>query len=142
MPNIRNKSIQPAGGFNHAEAWKVKNTTGATIAANKIVYVNGVSGGRGTIALASNAAAVSCQGRLMITKHDIPNGSFGIVLPWKILEGQNTNGATLGDLRWVGTAGALLAAAPGGGAVVRPIGIVIKVDATDGAILIDTLAEL
>ena len=110
MGNLKNKWVKPGGGFNYTEAVKVYNPHVAiTIDTNDILYISGVTGGMGTVALANASQVRKSDGRLLIAKHVIPPESYGVVLPWKIVEGidvATTGGGvqgTFGDLWIVGS---------------------------------------
>tara|TARA_R110000824_G_scaffold99164_1_gene236291 strand:+ start:117 stop:575 length:459 start_codon:yes stop_codon:yes gene_type:complete len=150
--NIKNRAIKPAGSFNYAEGIKVKASE--AIATNDIVIIQGVSGGIAVVSLADAATAAGVKGRVLISKHAIPSGGYGVALPWKIVEGIdtaafNSNAGALGDIWAIGegaTSGAIIdpnAAAP---TVSRPIAITVSVSsgagAKDGAYLVDTLSSL
>ncbi len=144
MPVIKNKSIQPASSFNYAEGVRVYNGTGVDFTTNQVVQINGVIGGVGSVRLADSAATDSIQGRILVLKHDLPNGRYGVALPWKIVEGVDTTRGgpgAVGDLWFVGDSGAAAQGtiAPAPGAVAKPIARTIKVDATNGAYLVDCL---
>lgn len=147
MPVIKNKSIQPAGSFNYAEGVRVYNATGSDFVTNQVVQINGVVGGIGSVRLADSANADGVQGRILVLKHDLPNGRYGVALPWKIVEGVDTTRGgpgAVGDLWYVGDSGAAAAGAiaPAAGTVAKPIARTLKVDATNGAYLVDCLALL
>jgi len=144
--NIKNRSIKPAGSFNYAEGIRVK--AAEAISTNDIVVILDVSGGIGVVSLADATTARGVKGRILIAKHDIPSGGYGVALPWKIVEGVNTaaftGGGAVGDVWAVGeggTKGKIIdpVAVP---TVSRPIAITIKVGTTDGAYLVDTLSSL
>lgn len=144
MPVIKNKSIQPAGSFNYAEGVKVYNGTGSDFVTNDIVQINGVVGGVGSVRLADSATLDGIQGRMLVLKHDLPDGRYGVALPWKIVEGVDTTRGgpgAVGDLWYIGDSGTADAGqiVPIAGTVGKPIARTIKVDATDGAYLVDCL---
>ena len=112
MGNLKNKWVKPGGSFNYTEAVKVYNPSiTVTIDTNDILYISGVTGGMGTVALADASSPRTADGRLLIAKHVIPPESYGVALPWKIVEGVDVatvdSGAQggFGDLWIVGAAG-------------------------------------
>lgn len=142
MPVIKNKSIQPAGSFNYAEGIKVYNGTADNFSTNQLVQINGVVGGVGSVRLADSVNLDGLQGRILVLKHDLPAGRYGVALPWKIVEGVDTSrggGGAVGDLWFIGQNAdkGTLQVAPG--AVAKPMARTIKVDATNGAYLVDCL---
>ena len=151
MGNIKNRSIKPAGSFNYAEGIKVK--AAVAISMNDIIIILDVAGGIGVVSLADAASPRGVKGRILLAKHDIPAGGYGVALPWKIVEGIETaaytGGGALGDVWAVGeggTKGKIIDPAAAVPTVSRPIAITIKVSsgggATDGAYLVDTLSSL
>jgi len=94
MGNLKQRLIKPGRDFNYAEGVKVKNDTGSSIAADKIVYVSGYEGPYLKVSLAIASSDDTCSGRLMITKHAIPDGGYGIALPWKLVTGVDTDDVT------------------------------------------------
>ena len=134
MGNLKQRLIKPGRDFNYAEGVKVKNTTGAEIAADKIVYVSGFEGPYLKVALADEGSVTTCSGRLMITKHAIPDGGYGICLPWKLVTGVNTSTGTLGNPLYLDAAGAFRLTTVGVTNIVY-VGHILAVDATDGAYL-------
>ena len=114
MGNLKQRLIKPGRDFNYAEGVKVKNGTGSSIAADKIVYVSGYEGPYLKVSLADASNAETCSGRLMIAKHAIPDGGYGICLPWKLVTGVDTDDVTTaGDPLYLSeTAGDFTHAAP------------------------------
>tara|TARA_R100001015_G_C4596626_1_gene151805 strand:+ start:682 stop:1113 length:432 start_codon:yes stop_codon:yes gene_type:complete len=133
MGNLKQRLIKAGRDYNYAEGVKVLNASGSDIAADKIVYFAGHDGPYLKIALADAAQATTCSGRLMITKHAIPNNGYGVVLPWKLVTGVDTTG--------VSAAGAPLYLSDTPGAFSASVGTVdvyvghALTDATDGAYL-------
>ena len=136
MPNLKQRLIKAGTDFNYSEGMKVKAT--AAITANQIVYADGYEGPFVTVSLADATALTTCSGRLMIAKHDIPLGEYGVVLPWKLVTGVNTNGMTDGNPVYLTTAGGWDDSAPGGGAETVIIGSILTVHATTGGVLFCT----
>tara|TARA_R110001583_G_scaffold4197_7_gene24702 strand:- start:146 stop:970 length:825 start_codon:yes stop_codon:yes gene_type:complete len=97
MANLKQKFIKPGRDYNYAEGVKVKAT--AAVAADQIVYVDGSSGPFLTVSPADCDTAFPAKpdGRLMIAKHAIAAGSYGIVLPWKLVTTVATTGGAVGD---------------------------------------------
>ncbi len=142
MAVIKNKSIQPAGSFNYAEGVRVYNATVDDFSTNQLVQIIGVVGGVGSVRLADAATAAGVQGRTLILKHDLPAGRYGVALPWKIVEGVDTSGGTIGDLWYIGEGGNKGTIQASAATVSKPIARTINVDATDGAYLVDCLTML
>jgi hypothetical protein len=91
MANIKQKYIKPGRDFNYSEGVKVKATE--AVYQDQVVYVDGSSGPFLTVSIADANAAGEFLGRLMVAKHDIAAGSYGIVLPWKLVKDFDTSGA-------------------------------------------------
>jgi len=131
MGNMKQRLIKAGRDFNYAEGVKVKNGTGADIAANLIVYFIGHEGPYLKIALADQGAVTTCSGRLMITKHAIPDGGYGVVLPWKLVTGVDTTDATsAGSPLYLAASGGFAGSA--GGDTTVYVGHALT-DAADGA---------
>lgn len=171
MGNLKNKWVKPGGGFNYTEAVKVYNSsTTVTIDTNDILVIDGVTGGMGTVALADASTPRGADGRLLIAKHAIPPESYGVALPWKIVEGVDVatvdSGAQggFGDLWIVGAAGVVAGGDAGklydasvtapeaaaiiadATAIVRPMAKTIKTTSApgvaDGALLVSLTTPL
>ncbi len=133
MATIKNKSIKPGSDLNYSEGVKVQ--AGEDIATGDLIIVLGHTGGMG-IAFKADATTTlrAGSGRMLIAKHAIPSGSFGIGLPWQIIT-FNTAAMTLGDAIYLTAAGAFSNASPFNATVRRQVGTVITVGAS-GRILI------
>ena len=117
MPNIKQKYIKAGRDYNYSEGVKVK--AGAAITSGQVHYPSGSS--RPFLVYSpstGSAATTTTAGRLLIAKHAIASGSYGIGLPWKMVTGQNIAGAT-GVAVYVDSAGALTATAGTSGGVGR-----------------------
>ena len=101
MPVMKQKSIQPARNIPYAEGILMFNGTGADIAANTLVKVAaGAPTGQSLNMTATNVNAASAANGgvpLFITKHVVPAGKYGVVLPWAILSGLNTGAIGAGN---------------------------------------------
>jgi hypothetical protein len=139
MGNLKQRLIKAGTEYNYAEGVKVKATL--AISANEIVVADGYSGPFITVTKARADPLTSCSGRLMIAKHDIPAGGYGVALPWKLVTGINTATGTKGNPVYLSatTAGGFTFTAPTGGATeVVIIGSILEVSATTGGILFST----
>ena len=93
MANVKQKFIKPGRDYNYAEGVKVK--AGAAIAEGQVLYPSGSSGPFLVYSPSDGSAGQTTNaGRLLIAKHGIASGSYGIGLPWKMVTGQNIAGAT------------------------------------------------
>lgn len=96
MANLKQKFIKPGRDFNYAEGVKVKATE--AVYQDQIVYVDGSSGPFLTVSIANTTLTGEANGRLMVAKHNIALGSYGICLPWKLVTDFDTSTAgAVGD---------------------------------------------
>jgi len=100
MGNLKQRFIKPGTSFNYTEAVKV--LASEAINADQLVYVSASSGPFLTASLADADAtgpgvSGKADGRLMIAKHAIPSGGYGVVLPWKLVTTKDTSGDAVGD---------------------------------------------
>ncbi len=130
--NLKQRLIKAGRDFNFSEGVKVlADPTGAGIDAGQIVTYSGYQGPFLKAVVASNGGATTRRGRLLIAKHDIPAGGYGVCLPWKLVTGVDTSGKALGDKVYLTTAGAVVFADPGAGNR-RVVGSVVHVDDATG----------
>ena len=99
MPVMKQKSIQPARGVPYAEGILMYNGTAGVIPANTLVKVEasvptGASLNMTNLAV-NGADPANGAVPLFITKHNVPVGKHGVVLPWAILTGLDTTGTGL-----------------------------------------------
>lgn len=91
----------------------VRNQTGSTIAAGKVVYINGATGNKPTIALASATMENTSSKTFGITRTSIANNSTGFVVTVGELQNIDTQSLTEGQLLWLGTtAGSIVTTPP------------------------------
>ena len=144
MANIKQKFIKPGRDYNYSEGVKVLADT--AVYENQVVYVTSSSGPFSKVATADADGGVAANGRLMVAKHNIAAGEYGICLPWRLITDVNTSAAPavgapvyLSDTPGSSAASNLVFSAPTGDAQVIVVGRV-TVDATaanGGAMLID-----
>jgi len=92
MANMfRQRLIKPGRDLNYSEGQKV--LANAAIKADQIVYIMGSDGPFSKVDVADADAAGRANGRLLIAKHDIPAGGYGVCLPWKLVTTKDTSGA-------------------------------------------------
>lgn len=142
MPVMKQKSIQPSRNIPYSGGILVYNPT-TPVAANTLVRAGGAQGaGMSIIHGAANVRADNNNNGgsvpLFVTKHAIPAGRWGVVLPWKILTNVDNNA--------LGVAGTTIflsdlgVQANSAGTVSRPIGVVLVRSsggaATDGTTLL------
>ena len=123
MANIKQKYIKPGRDYNYSEGVKVLNGTGSDIAADTVLFVNGYEGPFLKVTPALGTAK-GARGRLLIAKHAISAGGYGVALPWKLVTGSiNMSGGGVGDQVFISNAGA---AALSAGTKSRVIGHVVS----------------
>jgi len=94
MATIKQKSLKPATNSPEAQGILVYNGSGAAIPKDALVYVIGVNGANLQVALAdSNASNWTAKSSIFVTKHRIPDTKRGVVLPWKIIDFDTTQGS-------------------------------------------------
>lgn len=137
MPTIKQKDVFPATDVPWSQGVKVYNNSGSSIASNDIVYASGRRGLHMEVTAADADAAVSSLGNLFVARHEIPDGEYGHVLPWKVEADVDTSAAAVAGqaIYLSGTAGGWSISAPTSGTKAR-VGTVLEVNATTGAVLI------
>lgn len=90
----------------------VRNQTGATIPAGKVVYINGATGNKPTIALASATMESTSSKTFGITSTAIENNSTGFVVTVGELINVDTQSLTEGQLLWLGNAAGSIVTTP------------------------------
>ena len=112
----------------------VKNTLGVTISKGETLHATGVTGQNIDVITASNANGDMPAIGLALA--DINAGASGnAIISGKII-GINTTGFTAGNNVYVGINGGLTATKPTGSALIQNIGVVGKVDAADGELVV------
>ena len=96
MGNIKQKFIKAGTSYNYAEGVKV--LAAEAIKADQIVYVSSSSGPFLKVTRADCNTQAATSGRLLIAKHDIPSGGYGVCLPWKLVTSIDTSSKTAGDI--------------------------------------------
>jgi hypothetical protein len=89
----------------HETIQRVRNVTGSTITKGKVVYINGESGNRPTITLASNVSDSTSANTIGVVIADIPNNNNGYIITNGLLENINTTGLTAGQTLYLSTSG-------------------------------------
>lgn len=92
--NLKQRLIKAGRDFNYAEGVKVLANT--DIKKDQVVYVAGSSGPFLKVDLADADAAGRSDGRMLIAKHDIPSGKYGVCLPWKLVTTKDTSAGSIG----------------------------------------------
>ena len=140
MPNLKQKNIKPSRNVPYSEGILMYNGTGNEITAGSLVRVaSGELQGAGLKMTHALAAPNNAAGHLLgmkvpvfVTKHRVPTGSWGVVLPWSIISNIDTNGLTEGNVVYLADAGGTFQGAAGTNS--RAVGIVITAHATEGIV--------
>ena len=117
---------------------RVQNATGSNIPKGSVVYISGANGNNPLISLADADTEAASSKTIGITAEAIANGGQGKVIESGILTGINTSTATVGQSVWLSsTAGGMVYGAP----PAKPahsvyLGVVIRVNSNNGAILV------
>lgn len=117
---------------------QVKNTTGSTIPKGSVVYISGATGGDALISLADADTEATSSKTLGLTSKAIDHDGYGTVIEQGLISGVDTGSATAGQPVWLSsTAGQFVFGAP----PAKPahsvyLGVVVRVHATEGEILI------
>jgi hypothetical protein len=113
-----------------------RNETGGTLANGTLVYINGATGNKPTIAVASNDAEITSSTTMGFTTEEITNNSLGYVVTSGFIRGIDTSGFTEGASLWLGTAGTAVEAKPATPAHLVFVGTATRIHATDGVIFV------
>ena len=139
MPVLKQKSIKPARDVPYAEGILMYNGTGSGIAKNVLVRIDHGDLQGGGLKMAKAQANTDEGGGkvpLFVTKHGVPPGKWGVVLPWSIVQDINTSAVTAeGDAIYLQD-GATGSFGHAKGTVHRAVGICIKKHATTGIVLL------
>jgi|TARA_R100000482_G_scaffold77190_1_gene30069 hypothetical protein len=127
--NLKQRLIKAGRDFNYAEGVKVlNNDTANALPAETILCGVGASGPFLKVGKTDADALATTRGRLLVAKHEIPAGGYGVALPWKIVT-MDTSAGAVGDPVYVSlTAGELTLTVPSAsGDVIREVGTVVVV---------------
>lgn len=117
----------------------VRNETGSTISAGKVVYINGASNNRAIIGLAKADTNLTSNLTFGLIRQSINNTENGYVVYNGLLNNIDTSGYTEGQELWLSstTAGELVTIKPIAPNRIIYIGRVIRSHVTYGAILVN-----
>jgi len=144
---IKPRRIKANTTTDYLGSWEVRNETGSDIAKGTLVEVSGVNSSGAFLLVkpldvgAGPAALVNSP--KFVAGAKLPNGSSGVVREKYIATGVNTNGSSIGAPVYASlnaSAGAWQLAAPAGSPTT--VGIVVKVDATAGVVLLAPQARV
>ena len=140
MPVMKQKSIKPSTDIPYSEGILVHNNTGSTILADRLVtfYRGAATAKQGalmTVELAPAGTATTKKYPLLVTKHNIPDGKSGVVLPWKTVSGIDTSALSVGDSVFLSNAApGVFKITAGAPTHERVVGVVTTVSATAGEV--------
>lgn len=125
------------GTVQHAAAvrFPVKNTSGGPLTAGTPVYITGTVGATDTVEVsASRADTASTMGAAGLLVTDLANNATGYAISVGSLDNINTNAYTVGQTLYVAPTGGLTTTRPNDGNLVQTVGIVGRVNASNGII--------
>lgn len=108
------------------EVLKIYNNTGSPLTDGQVVYINGSSGTRPTVALATNATEIGSENTIGIVTEPINNLAEGFVTLTGLVRAINTNAYNEGDKLYLGTGGAITNTKPIAPAHAIQVGYCIK----------------
>ena len=113
----------------------VKNTSLVTLPKGTPVYATGVTGENINIESASNASSATMPAIGLLNEQLSPNQTGQAILNGRII-GVNTDGFTAGQPVYVNSDGDFTQTKPTGTALIQNVGVVGKVNATEGEIIV------
>ena len=117
----------------------IRNNTGSTLTKGQLVYINGATGGKITVALANSTTEPTSAKTIGMVQSDIANNANGLVVTSGSITGLNTIGLTAGAPLWLGsTAGTYTETEPTSPEHRVLVGYVENVHATQGSIFVKT----
>ncbi len=136
-------TVSPSTLLVPAPPLKVYNGTGSNLQIGQVVALHGWNTANAvpSVILADNTVA---GGRAMAVVTDIiNNGAIGVVYPCdQVITGVNVGAASVGDGVFLGVAGGFVfTAAPGGGARVERIGVVVSAGMSGSIYLFPTALQ-
>lgn len=135
MPSVKSKWLKPSRNVPYAEGILVYNDNGSEIPKNSLVMIkSGALQGGGLKITAASAGTATGGGKvpLFVTKHGIPDGKWGVILPWSVVLLADTSAVTTeGDVVYLQDAGGW---GSGAGTVSRAVGVCIAKHASTGVV--------
>ena len=110
----------------------VKNITSGTLQKGTPVHVTGSVGNANEIVPSSASVALTMPAHFILNE-DITAGSEGKAIAIGYINGVNTSGFIEGDTVYVGASGGYTNVKPTGSNLIQNLGIVTKIDATNGS---------
>lgn len=113
----------------------VRNASGATIAAGKVVYVSGAIGNKPTISLATNADDTANK-TIGLTVASVLNNGDTYIVTHGVAHNLDTSALTEGGILWLDTAGGVTTTRPSDPTRQVRLGYCVRQHATQGELLI------
>ena len=113
----------------------VKNTGGVPIVKGNVLHATGVTGENINVELADNTNSANMPGFAIANEAISTNATGQAIISGKII-GVNTDGLTAGTNVYVNASGGFTGTKPTGSALIQNIGVVGKVDASDGELVV------
>ena len=113
----------------------VKNTGGVPIVKGNVLHATGVTGENINVELADNTNSANMPGFAIANEAISTNATGQAIISGKII-GVNTNGLTAGTNVYVNASGGFTGTKPTGSSLIQNIGVVGKVDASDGELVV------
>ncbi len=113
----------------------VKNTGGVPIVKGNVLHATGVTGENINVELADSTNSANMPGFAIANEAISTNATGQAIISGKII-GVNTDGLTAGTNVYVNASGGFTGTKPTGSALIQNIGVVGKVDATDGELVV------
>lgn len=133
----------PGGNVNlqigQEQVLRVKNTTGSQVNNGQVVYTNGATGSRPTIALAQADTLATADQTIGVLTEDILNNQSGYITTFGLVRDINTTGISEGDALYLSadTAGAFTPTKPAPPNHAVRVGYCLREHANQGIILVE-----
>ena len=114
---------------------RVHNGSATPITNGSVVRIIGENGGHLSVAVADNDTVLNATGVIGVATNDIAVGADGYVTIFGLIHELNTNGWSVGDPLYLGSAGHLTNTRPANGRIVQ-LGYVVKQGTTTGIIYV------
>ncbi len=111
---------------------RVKNVSGGTLGKGTPVHVTGYTGQTSEV-IAARADTASTMPATFVLDEDLADNAEGDALAFGWIQGVDTSGLTAGDEVYVAASGGWTQTRPTGTSIVQPLGIVVRVDASNGS---------
>ena len=131
---IKNKNVGPTQDIPWAGRSTAYNASGVLIGAGSLVYATGQRGLVREVTMADADVALPAGTTLWVSRHEIPNGEYGDILPWRLLINVNTAGSATGRPVYLSSTAGGWSLTPGATSIL--VGMVTSVHAATGSVLL------